>query len=283
MWRRSPDVVMAGSLQRRGRRGLDWFAHRGWRMWPRFESDNPAEMPLRPRVSSYHLLADAEFSTQVVEAGRACRAGRRGGRARRGARRDRIQPISPTSVPPRSPDGPPAPPRRQHCRARLRLRLFSDEPRPLPDSLPLHLVPQGGGPASTPPASCNDRQSPSPSSSNASSSIDAVPPSGVLTMEIEAAESFAPLPKIHSGAAADAPEHVQAALRPRPTGGVLRRALPWPTDIVIELKLRRVFTAADIRQRIPSRPHRRSPWCRADTLRTATGRRPAGTRARAQK
>lgn len=46
--------------------GLEWFAARGCRHVTTFQVDNPLTMPLHPEFLGWHLLHDAEFSTQVV-------------------------------------------------------------------------------------------------------------------------------------------------------------------------------------------------------------------------
>mgnify|MGYP006275318205 CR=1 FL=1 len=54
-----PALVAAG--------GLEWFAARGCRHVVTFQVDNPLTMPLHPEFLGAHLLASADFTTQVVQ------------------------------------------------------------------------------------------------------------------------------------------------------------------------------------------------------------------------
>ncbi|MEI7893591.1 MAG: UTP--glucose-1-phosphate uridylyltransferase, partial [Myxococcales bacterium] len=47
--------------------GLDWFGSQDVEHIVSFQIDNPLAMPLAAEFIGYHLLAEAEFSTQVVQ------------------------------------------------------------------------------------------------------------------------------------------------------------------------------------------------------------------------
>ena len=228
--------------------GLDWFAHRGVEHVASFQVDNPLAMPLDPEFLGYHLLADAEFSTQVVEKQQP--AERVGVVAEHDGMHRVIEysDLSDELAAARSPDG------RLHLRAgSIAVHAFAlaflRRAAAAPDSLPLHLARKA--------VACLDAtgQLQRPAEPNAFKFerfiFDLMPfAQRVLTVEIEAAEGFAPL-KNPPGAAADAPEHVQAALSAQSHRRCAEAGVAVADGIVIELSPA-VFTAADIRQRVPS-------------------------------
>jgi UDP-N-acetylglucosamine/UDP-N-acetylgalactosamine diphosphorylase len=189
--------------------GLAWFAERGVQHVASFQVDNPLAMPLDPEFLGYHLLANAEFSTQVVE--KQLPKERVGVVAEHHGQHRVIEysDLSDELAEARDPDG------------KLRLRAgsiavhafalaFLQRAAKKPDSLPLHLARKA--------VPCLDAsgQLHRPSAPNALKFerfiFDLMPQAdGVLTVEIDPAEGFAPL-KNPPGADADAPEHVQAAM-----------------------------------------------------------------------
>ncbi len=228
--------------------GLDWFAERGVEHVATFQVDNPLAMPLDPEFLGYHLLADAEFSTQVVEKQQP--AERVGVVAEHDGVHRVIEysDLSDELAAARGPDG------RLHLRAgSIAVHAFAlaflRRAAAAPDSLPLHLARKA--------VACLDGtgQLHRPAAANAFKFerfiFDLMPfARRVLTVEIEAAEGFAPL-KNPPGAAADAPEHVQAAMNAQAHRRCAEAGVAVADEVVIELSPA-VLTADDIRQRVPS-------------------------------
>lgn len=228
--------------------GLDWFAERGVQHVASFQVDNPLAMPLDPEFLGYHLLADAEFSTQVVEKQE---PGERVGVVAEGCGQHRVIEYSDLSeelAETRDPDG------RLHLRAgsiavHAFARSFLERAAAAPDSLPLHLARKA--------VPCLDATGTlhRPEQPNAFKFerfiFDLMPlAERVLTVEIDPAEGFAPL-KNPPGAAADAPEHVQAAMNAQAHRRCTEAGITVADDVVIELGPA-IFTADDLRQAVPS-------------------------------
>ena len=228
--------------------GLDWFAARGVEHVSTFQVDNPLAMPLDPEFLGYHLLADAELSTQVVEKQQP--AERVGVVAEHDGVHRVIEysDLSDSLAAARDASG------RLHLRAgsiavhafalAFLQRASSDSA-----SLPLHLARKV--------VPCLDAtgQLQRPAEPNALKFerfiFDLMPfAQRVLTVEIDAAEGFAPL-KNPPGSSADAPEHVQAAMNAQAHRRCAEAGIAVADDVVVELSPA-VFDADDIRRRVPS-------------------------------
>lgn len=228
--------------------GLDWFAERGVQHVASFQVDNPLAMPLDPEFLGYHLLADAEFSTQVVEKQE---PGERVGVVAFGDGKHRVIEYSDLSndlAEARDPDG------RLHLRAgsiavHAFARSFLERAAASPDSLPLHLA-RKAVPCLD--AAGNMHRPEQPNAFKFERFIFDLMPLAerVLTVEIDAAEGFAPL-KNPPGSAADAPEHVQAAMNAQAHRRCAEAGITIADDVVIELGPS-IFTADDLRQAVPS-------------------------------
>jgi UDP-N-acetylglucosamine/UDP-N-acetylgalactosamine diphosphorylase len=198
---------MLPALERAG--GLEWFARRGCRHVVSFQVDNPLAMPLHPEFLGHHLLAGAEFTTQVVAKRE---PGERVGVVVRAGGRTFVVEYS---------DLPAALAAERRADGRLRFHAGSIAVHAFaldflaraalePDPLPLHLAHKAVpflDEAGTPVA---------PRAPNAVKFerfiFDLMPLArGVVLVEIDPADGFAPL-KNPPGAAADTLAHVHAAM-----------------------------------------------------------------------
>lgn len=189
--------------------GLDWFARHGVQTIASFQVDNPLALPLDREFLGYHLLSAAEFSTQVVRKREP--AERVGVVVEEGGRHGVVEysDLPPALAAERLPDG-----RLRFDAGSIAVHAFAksflDRAASRRDSLPLHLahkvVPfiDAQGTRVTPQA---------PNAIKFERFIFDLMPlaTNVCVIEIDPAEGFAPL-KNPPGAAADAPEHVRAAL-----------------------------------------------------------------------
>ena len=208
--------------------GLDWFAHRGFEHVASFQVDNPLAMPLDPEFLGYHLRLGAEFSTQVVEKQQP--AERVGVVAEHNRRHHVIEysDLSDERAAARSPDG------RLHLRAgsiAVTPRLaFLRRAAAAPDSLPLHLARKA--------VACLDAtgQLQRPAEPNAFKFerfiFDLMPFARRGSPWRLRQPRLCPL-KNPPGAAADAPEHVQAALSYQAHRRCAEAGLAVADDIVI--------------------------------------------------
>ena len=227
--------------------GLDWFAERGVQHVASFQVDNPLAMPLDPEFLGYHLLSDAEFSTQVVE--KQAPAERVGVVAQHAGEHRVIEysDLSEELASRRDPDG------RLHLRAgSIAVHAFAlsflQRAALQPDSLPLHLarkvVPCLDGTGSL-------HRPAEPNAYKFERFIFDLMPTAqrVLTVEIDPAEGFAPL-KNPPGAAADAPEHVRAAMIAQARRRCVEAGIRVADGIDIELGPA-IFDADDVRSAAP--------------------------------
>lgn len=228
--------------------GLDWFAERGVQHVATFQVDNPLAIPLDPEFLGYHLLTSAEFSTQVVEKQQPKE--RVGVVAEHGGVHRVIEysDLSDELAAAREPDG------------RLRLRAgsiavhafslaFLEKAAASRDSLPLHLA-RKVVPCLDPAGHLHQ-----PAEPNAFKFerfiFDLMPfAQRVLTVEIDAAEGFAPL-KNPPAAATDAPEHVQAAMNTLAHKRCKEAGITVGSNVTLELGPA-IFDARDIQRRVPS-------------------------------
>lgn len=222
---------------------LDWFASRGVEHVASFQVDNPLALPLHPEFLGYHLLSNAEFSTQVVLKRD---PGERVGAVIESAGVHRVveySDLSPDLAAARLTDG------------RLRFhagsiavhafaRPFLDRAAATSGSLPLHLafkaVPFVDG--------RGDRQVPSaPNAIKFERFIFDLMPLArrVCVVQIDPAEGFAPL-KNASGAAADTAEHVRAALVARARRLLAARGVIVADGVPVELDAGRILDERDI-------------------------------------
>ena len=223
--------------------GLEWFADRGVEHVASFQVDNPLALPLHPEFLGYHLLADAEFSTQVVEKQEP--AERVGVVAEHNGQHRVIEysDLSDERASAVDPDG------RLHLRAgSIAVHAFTlgflQRAAAEPNSLPLHLARKA--------VPCLDATGTlhRPAEPNAFKFerfiFDLMPfAERVLTVEIDAAEGFAPL-KNPPGAAADAPEHVQEAMIAQARRRCEEAGIDVAEEIAVELGPA-IFDADDVR------------------------------------
>jgi len=229
--------------------GLDWFGTLGVEHVVSFQIDNPLAMPLAAEFLGYHLLTDAEFSTQVVR--KESPAERVGVVVASGGRHGVIEysDLPPPLAAERLPDG------------RLRFhagsiavhafaRSFLERAADREDALPLHralkVVPclDAAGDRIVPPA---------PNAIKFERFIFDLMPLArkVCVVAIEAAEGFAPL-KNPAGSAADAPEHVHAALVAHARRLLARAGVRAADGIDVELAADRIIDETDVAPLLPA-------------------------------
>jgi len=236
--------------------GLDWFGRHGVEHVASFQVDNPLAMPLDREFLGYHLLTRAEFSTQVVHKRE---PGERVGIVVEQAGRHAVveySDLSPALAAERRPDG-----RLRFHAGSIAVHCFSkaflDRVRNRDDALPLHLahkaVPflDAAGtlvrPA-TPNAIKFERFI-----------FDLMPLADRVTVvEIEARDGFAPL-KNPAGAAADAPEHVHAALVDHARRLLAEAGVTVAEGIDVELDAATILDATDIAAVLPRGTHITTP------------------------
>ncbi|MFM8804249.1 MAG: UTP--glucose-1-phosphate uridylyltransferase [Planctomycetia bacterium] len=223
--------------------GLDWFGRQGAAHVVSFQVDNPLAMPLAAEFLGYHLLTDAEFSTQVV---RKVDPAERVGIVVESNGRHRVVEYSdlPASLAAeRLPDG------------RLRFhagsiavhaftRAFLDRAAARDDALPLHRA------FKAVPCLDADGGRVVPAAPNAFKFerfiFDLMPLADrVCVVEIEASEGFAPL-KNPAGSAGDAPEHVYAALVAHARRLLAKAGVRVADGIDVELAADRIIDETDV-------------------------------------
>lgn len=198
---------MLGALSQSG--GLDWFAQRGTEQIVSFQVDNPLAMPLDREFLGYHLVCQADFSTQIV---RKLDPAQRVGVVVAHAGTHRVVEYS---------DLPATLASERLANGRLRFdagsiavhafaKSFLDRVAAIPNALPLHRALK-----SVPVWDASGRQV-VPHAPNAVKFerfiFDLMPLAHrVCVVEVPASQGFAPL-KNPSGAASDSPQHVRAAL-----------------------------------------------------------------------
>ena len=223
--------------------GLDWFADHGVEHIASFQVDNPLAMPLNPEFLGYHLLSAADFSTQVVrKTDPAERVGvvvRAGGSFRVVEYSDLPAALAAA----RLPDG-----RLSFDAGSIAVHAFAkaflDRAAARQDSLPLHLA------FKAVPFVDDAGNRVVPASPNAVKFerfiFDLMPLAGhVCVVEIDAAEGFAPL-KNPSGATADSPEHVRAAMVAHARRLLQRAGVGVADGVDVELDASRIFDEQDV-------------------------------------
>lgn len=229
--------------------GLDWFGMHGVEHVVSFQIDNPLAMPLAAEFLGYHLLSQADFSTQVV---RKETPGERVGVVVVDEGRHFVieySDLPATLAADRLPDG------------RLRFhagsiavhafaKAFLDRAAATTDSLPLHVALK-----SVPFLDANGNRI-VPTSPNAMKFerfiFDLMPlAERVCVVEIEAADGFAPL-KNPTGSAGDAPEHVHAALVDHARRLLARAGVTLAEGVDVELAADRIIDETDIRRLVPA-------------------------------
>lgn len=223
--------------------GLDWFGNQGVEHIVSFQIDNPLAMPLAAEFLGYHLLSDADFSTQVV---RKQAPGERVGIVVECDGRHSVVEYSDlpeTLAAERLPDGL----LRFHAGSiavHAFAKSFLDAAAARHDSLPLHLafkvVPYLDG----------EGIRIVPTSPNAIKFerfiFDLMPlAQRVCVVEIEASEGFAPL-KNPPGSASDAVEHVQAALVAHARRLLSKAGVTIADGVDVELAADRIIDETDI-------------------------------------
>ncbi len=222
--------------------GLDWFTRQGVEHVASFQVDNPLAMPLDPRFLGQHLLARSEFSTQVI---RKQEPGERVGVVVESQGRYRVVEYSDlpaTLAAARSPDGT----LRFHAGS-IAVHAFAVDflaRAAAGGMMPLHLafkaVPflDAAGRRVVPQA---------PNAIKFERFIfDLMPRADtVCVVEIDASEGFAPL-KNPPGAAADAPEHVRAAVVAAARRTLAAAGVQVAEGIAVELDPTTILDAADV-------------------------------------
>ena len=223
--------------------GLDWFGNQGVEHIVSFQVDNPLAMPLAAEFLGYHLLTDADFSTQVV---------------RKQAPEERVGVVVTCegrhSVVEYS-DLPTALAAERLPNGQLRFhagsiavhafaKRFLDRAAARHDSLPLHLA------FKAVPFLNSEGTRIVPASPNAIKFerfiFDLMPlAERVCVVEIEASEGFAAL-KNPPGSASDAVEHVQAALVAHARRVLAKAGVTLADGVHVELAANRIIDETDI-------------------------------------
>lgn len=236
--------------------GLDWFGRHGVEHLASFQVDNPLALPLDREFLGYHLLSKADFTTQVVLKRE---PGERVGIVVAQAGRHAVveySDLSPSLAAERRPDG------------RLRFhagsiavhcftKAFLDRAAARTDSLPLHLAHKA--------VPCLDDTGTlvRPAAPNAIKFerfiFDLMPLADRVTVvEIEARDGFAPL-KNPAGSAADAPEHVHAALVDHARRLLAEAGVTVADGIDVELDAATILDATDVATVLPRGTHIDTP------------------------
>jgi UDP-N-acetylglucosamine/UDP-N-acetylgalactosamine diphosphorylase len=228
--------------------GLDWFARHGVEHVASFQVDNPLALPLAAEFLGYHLLAEAELSTQVVEKRE---PGERVGVVVEAGGRHTIVEYSDlpaAAAADRLPDG-----RLRFHAGSIAVHCFTREflgrTAAREDSLPLHLA------FKAVPALDADGVRRVPAAPNAIKFerfiFDLMPLARrVCVVEVDADEGFAPL-KNPPGSAADAPEHVHAALVAHARRVLGRAGVGVGDGVAVELAPDRIIDEADVPAVLP--------------------------------
>jgi UDP-N-acetylglucosamine/UDP-N-acetylgalactosamine diphosphorylase len=228
--------------------GLDWFARHGVEHVASFQVDNPLALPLAAEFLGYHLLAEADLSTQVVEKRE---PGERVGVVVEAGGRHTIVEYSDlpaAAAADRLPDG-----RLRFHAGSIAVHCFTREflgrTAAREDSLPLHLA------FKAVPALDADGVRRVPAAPNAIKFerfiFDLMPLARrVCVVEVAADEGFAPL-KNPPGSAADAPEHVHAALVAHARRVLGRAGVVVGDGVAVELAPDRILDEADVPAVLP--------------------------------
>jgi UDP-N-acetylglucosamine/UDP-N-acetylgalactosamine diphosphorylase len=223
--------------------GLDWFRAQGVEHVVSFQVDNPLAMPLAAEFLGYHLLTDAEFSTQVV---RKHDPAERVGIVVASNGRHSVVEYSDLPAPlaaERLPDG-----RLRFHAGSIAVHAFTTaflhRVATQQDALPLHRA------FKAVPCLDADGNRSVPTAPNAIKFerfiFDLMPlAQRVCVVEIEAAEGFAPL-KNPIGSASDAPEHVHAALVAHARRLLAKAGVQVAEGIDVELAADRIIDETDI-------------------------------------
>lgn len=228
--------------------GLEWFAGHGVEHVATFQVDNPLALPLDAEFLGHHLRGAADFTTQVI---RKREPGERVGVVIRHGGSHRVVEYSdlPAALAAeRGPDGG----LRFHAGS-IAVHAFTlaflDRAAAERTALPLHLafkvVPHLDA--------AGERVVPSqPNAIKFERFIFDIMPLAdrICVVEIEAAEGFAPL-KNPPGAAADAPEHVQAALVARARAILARAGIEVAPGVAVELDAATVIDERDLTAALP--------------------------------
>jgi len=228
--------------------GLEWFAARGTEHLMSFQVDNPLAMPLHPEFIGCHILARADISTQVV---RKTDPGERVGVVVTIAGRTHVieySDLPATAAAERLSDG------------RLRFhagsiavhgftRAFLERVAACHDALPLHLARKAVPHLD---ATGTVIEPKSPNAIKFERFIfDLMPLADtVCVVEIAAEEGFAPL-KNPAGSAADAPEHVRAALLRQAHNLLARAGVSVREGVEVELDPASILDEQDIAAVLP--------------------------------
>jgi len=223
--------------------GLAWFAERGAEHLMSFQIDNPLAMPLHPEFVGCHLLSQADISTQVV---RKNAPGERVGVVVTIAGRTHVieySDLPAAAAAERLPDG-----RLRFSAGSIAVhgftRVFLERAAARSDALPLHLarkaVPHldAAGTLVSPQA---------PNAIKFERFIfDLMPLArSVCVVEIDPGQGFAPL-KNPAGSAADAPEHVRAALLRQARSLLARAGVSVREGVEVELDAATILDERDI-------------------------------------
>ncbi|MEI6240949.1 MAG: UTP--glucose-1-phosphate uridylyltransferase [Planctomycetia bacterium] len=236
--------------------GLDWFGRHGVEHLASFQVDNPLALPLDREFLGYHLLSRADFSTQIVlKREPAERVGIVVEQAGRHAVVE-YSDLPPALAAERRPDG------------RLRFhagsiavhcftKAFLDRAATRDDSLPLHLAHK------VVPALDESGTLVRPTAPNAIKFerfiFDLMPLADRVTVvEIEARDGFAPL-KNPTGSAADAPEHVHAALVDHARRLLAEAGVTVADGIDVELDAATILDTTDVAAVLPRGTHIDTP------------------------
>jgi UDP-N-acetylglucosamine/UDP-N-acetylgalactosamine diphosphorylase len=223
--------------------GLDWFRAQGVEHVVSFQVDNPLAMPLAAEFLGYHLLTDAEFSTQVV---RKHDPAERVGIVVASNGRHSVVEYSDLPAPlaaERLPDG-----RLRFHAGSIAVHAFTTaflhRVATQQDALPLHRA------FKAVPCLDADGNRSVPTAPNAIKFerfiFDLMPlAQRVCVVEIEASEGFAPL-KNPVGSASDAAEHVHAALVAHARRLLAKAGVQVAEGIDVELAADRIIDETDI-------------------------------------
>lgn len=236
--------------------GLGWFGRHGVEHLASFQVDNPLALPLDTEFLGYHALSQADFSTQVVLKREP--AERVGVVVEQDGRHAVIEysDLSPALAAERRPDG-----RLRFHAGSIAVHCFTksflDRAAARDDSLPLHLAHK------VVPFLDESGTLVRPAAPNAIKFerfiFDLMPQADRVTVvEVEARDGFAPL-KNPAGSAADAPEHVHAALVAHARRLLAEAGVTVADGIDVELDAATILDAADIAAALPRGTHIDTP------------------------
>jgi UDP-N-acetylglucosamine/UDP-N-acetylgalactosamine diphosphorylase len=236
--------------------GLDWFGRHGVEHLASFQVDNPLALPLDCEFLGYHALSQADFSTQVVLKREPQE--RVGVVVEQDGRHAVIEysDLSPALAAERRPDG-----RLRFHAGSIAVHCFTksflDRAATRDDSLPLHLAHK------VVPFLDESGTLIRPTAPNAIKFerfiFDLMPLADRVTVvEIEARDGFAPL-KNPAGSAADAPEHVHAALVAHARRLLAEAGVTVADGIAVELDAATILDTADIAAALPRGTHIATP------------------------